>query len=89
MLKRSLIRSGAMIGSVSLYLLSLFLLLALLSYHPSDPSLNTVAGGFAQNVMQTPGAYTSDFLLWLLGVPAALLLPLILVCARACGAIRT
>ncbi|AUW56938.1 cell division protein FtsK [Sphingobium sp. SCG-1] len=82
MLKRSLIRSGAMIGSIALYLFSLFLLLALLSYHPSDPSLNTVAGGFAQNVMQTPGAYTSDFLLWLLGVPAALLLPLILVCAR-------
>ncbi|MES1984343.1 MAG: DNA translocase FtsK 4TM domain-containing protein [Pseudomonadota bacterium] len=82
MLKRSLIRSGALIGASALYVLSLFLLLALLSYHPSDPSLNTVAGGFAQNVMQTPGAYTSDFLLWLLGVPAALLLPLILVCAR-------
>ncbi len=44
--------------------------------------MNTVAGGAAQNVMQTSGAYTADFLLWLLGVPGALLLPLILVCAR-------
>ncbi|CAN5145722.1 hypothetical protein BH10PSE12_BH10PSE12_16810 [soil metagenome] len=82
MLKRSLIRSGALIGSLGLVAVTLFLALALLSYAPSDPSMNTVAGGNARNIMQTPGAYTADFLLWLFGVPVALALPLMLVCAR-------
>ncbi|WP_336966152.1 DNA translocase FtsK [Sphingobium aquiterrae] len=82
MLKRSLIRSGALIGAIALVLGALFLTLALLSYAPSDPSMNTVSGGAAQNLMRTPGAYLADALLWLLGVPVALLLPLMLVCAR-------
>ncbi|MGE4321424.1 MAG: DNA translocase FtsK 4TM domain-containing protein [Sphingobium sp.] len=82
MLKRSLIRSGALIGAVALMLATLFLILALLSYTPSDPSMNTVAGDHVRNVMQLPGAWTADFLLWLLGVPVALLLPLLAITAR-------
>ncbi|MET0371599.1 MAG: DNA translocase FtsK 4TM domain-containing protein [Sphingobium sp.] len=82
MLKRSLIRSGALIGAIALMLGTLFLALALLSYTPSDPSMNTVAGSEVRNVMQLPGAWIADFLLWLLGVPAALLLPLMAVTAR-------
>ncbi|EQB00087.1 FtsK/SpoIIIE family DNA translocase [Sphingobium baderi] len=82
MLKRSLIRSGALIGSIALLLATLFLALALLSYTPSDPSMNTVAGDQVRNVMQLPGAWTADFLLWLLGVPAALVLPLMAITAR-------
>lgn len=82
MLKRSLIRSGALIGSMALMLGTLFLALALLSYQPSDPSMNTVAGDHVQNVMQAPGAWTADFLLWLFGVPVALILPLMAITAR-------
>ncbi|MDF0545706.1 DNA translocase FtsK 4TM domain-containing protein [Sphingobium sp. H39-3-25] len=82
MLKRSLIRSGALIGAIALVLGAVFLALALLSYAPSDPSMNTVSGGTTQNLMRMPGAFVADALLWLLGVPAALLLPLLLVCAR-------
>ncbi|MCI4590863.1 DNA translocase FtsK 4TM domain-containing protein [Sphingobium sp. BYY-5] len=82
MLKRSLIRSGALIGAIALLLLTLFLALALLSYAPSDPSMNTVAGDHVANIMQAPGAWTADFLLWLLGVPVALILPLMAITAR-------
>ncbi|MBH1992533.1 MAG: DNA translocase FtsK 4TM domain-containing protein [Sphingomonadaceae bacterium] len=82
MLKRSLIRSGALIGSIALMLAMLFLAMALLSYAPSDPSMNTVAGDHVANIMQGPGAWTADFLLWLLGVPVALILPLMAVTAR-------
>ncbi|KKW93646.1 FtsK/SpoIIIE family DNA translocase [Sphingobium chungbukense] len=82
MLKRSLIRSGALIGSIALILATLFLALALLSYQPSDPSMNTVAGEQVQNIMQAPGAWVADFLLWLLGVPVALVLPLMAITAR-------
>ncbi|PZU57146.1 MAG: cell division protein FtsK [Sphingobium sp.] len=82
MLKRSLIRSGALIGALALFALTVFLALALLSYAPSDPSMNTVAGASTANMMREPGAYAADFLLWLFGVPAALLLPLLLVFGR-------
>jgi DNA segregation ATPase FtsK/SpoIIIE, S-DNA-T family len=82
MLKRSLIRSGALIGAITLLLATLFLALALLSYQPSDPSMNTVAGDHVQNIMQAPGAWVADFLLWLLGVPVALVLPLMAITAR-------
>ena len=82
MLKRSLLRSGALIGAIALVLATLFLALALLSYAPSDPSMNTVAGDHVANIMQAPGAWTADFLLWLLGVPVALLLPLMAITAR-------
>ena len=82
MLKRSLIRSGALIGAIALLLSTLFLALALLSYQPSDPSMNTVAGDHVQNIMQAPGAWVADFLLWLLGVPVALVLPLMAITAR-------
>ncbi|MGC4250087.1 MAG: DNA translocase FtsK 4TM domain-containing protein [Sphingobium sp.] len=82
MLKRSLIRSGALIGAISLMLATLFLALALLSYTPSDPSMNTVAGDHVRNIMQVPGAWVADFLLWLLGVPVALVLPLMAITAR-------
>lgn len=82
MLKRSLIRSSALIGAIALMLATLFLALALLSYAPSDPSMNTVAGDHVANIMAAPGAWAADFLLWLLGVPVALVLPLMAITAR-------
>lgn len=82
MLKRSLLRSGELIGSILLVCATIFLALALLSYQPTDASMNTVAGGPIANMMGAPGAWTADFLLWLMGVPGALLLPLMLVLAR-------
>jgi S-DNA-T family DNA segregation ATPase FtsK/SpoIIIE len=82
MLRRSLLRLGQIAASVLLCALAVFVTMALLGYHPSDPSMNTVAGpGFA-NLMGMPGAYASDFLLWLLGVPVGLIVPLMLISGR-------
>ncbi len=57
-----------------LLLASVLLFLALATYHPSDPSLNTAAGAAAvhavHNWIGIFGAYLSDMLLQLLGVTA-------------------
>ena len=45
--------------------------LALLSYHPGDPSLNTASGAAPENLMGVPGAYAADMLLQILGIGAA------------------
>jgi S-DNA-T family DNA segregation ATPase FtsK/SpoIIIE len=62
---------------------ALLLLLALLSYHPSDPSLNTAAipqititAHPAQNWIGVVGSWTSDLLLQTIGI-SALFLPLL------------
>jgi S-DNA-T family DNA segregation ATPase FtsK/SpoIIIE len=50
---------------------------ALATYRPTDPSLNTEAGGPVQNWLGAPGAWTADLLLTLFGPVSALLLPLL------------
>ncbi len=80
-LKRSAIRSGAMMGAIALGLGALVLTLLLASYHPSDPSLNTAAGGPARNIIGVPGAWISDALLSLMGPAACLFVPLLIVSA--------
>ncbi|NKB56191.1 MAG: cell division protein FtsK [Alphaproteobacteria bacterium] len=51
------------------------LLAALMSYHPSDPSLNTATGAPVQNLLGHAGAYVSDMMLQSLGLAGALLAP--------------
>ncbi|MEO7826296.1 MAG: DNA translocase FtsK 4TM domain-containing protein, partial [Allosphingosinicella sp.] len=62
---------GGAVGGVAL-----LLLLALVSYHSTDPSLNTAAAGPVRNWVGAPGAWFADLLLSLFGPPGALLLPL-------------
>ena len=79
--KRGAIRSGAVLGAIVLGLVALMLTLLLASYHPSDPSLNTAAGGPVRNLIGIPGAWISDGLLSLMGPGAALFVPLVIVAA--------
>ncbi len=74
-------RSGAILGSLGIIAATLMLGFALASYRPSDPSLMTAAAGPARNVLGAPGAWISDLLLTLFGLPAALLLPPLVVVA--------
>ena len=69
-------RTNEVTGMVLLVAASL-LFLALASYHPTDPSLNTVGGRRIHNWTGLVGASVSDVLLQLEGV-AAFLLPLLL-----------
>jgi S-DNA-T family DNA segregation ATPase FtsK/SpoIIIE len=70
-----------LIGAISLILGALVLGLALVSYKPSDPSLNTASDGSVQNLLGIPGAWLSDASLWAIGPAAGMFLPLILVAA--------
>src|SRR5687768_7565088 len=77
--RRAASRSGSLLAGLALSAVSLFALAALVSYRPSDPAINTEAAGPIRNWMGGAGAWTSDLLLMLMGPPAALLLPLLLV----------
>jgi len=70
---------GVMLGGAALVAAALLILLALISYSPSDPSLNTRAAGPVGNWLGGTGAWTADLLLSLMGPLAALLLPLMLL----------
>jgi S-DNA-T family DNA segregation ATPase FtsK/SpoIIIE len=78
-LRKGAKRSGTLLGGATLIVTAVLLLIALASYRPTDPSLNTAAAGPVQNWIGVPGAYASDLLLSLFGAPAGLLLPLIVV----------
>ncbi|OYW85666.1 MAG: hypothetical protein B7Z20_08665 [Sphingobium sp. 32-64-5] len=62
MLKRGLVRAAKLLGALALGIFVVFLALALLSYHASDPSMNTVAGTPPRNMMGIAGSYAADFL---------------------------
>jgi S-DNA-T family DNA segregation ATPase FtsK/SpoIIIE len=81
--RRSLARAGQLAGASLLFAAMLFLALALVSYHQTDPSFSTAAAeGRASNWMGVPGAYAADAALVAFGVVAALLLPLLYAFAR-------
>ena len=74
-------RLNEMLGLIVLVVAGL-LLLALVSYTPSDPSFNTVSGGatshLAHNWTGLVGAYTADLLLQTLGI-AIFFVPLVML----------
>ena len=76
-MKKGMRRTAALLGGAMLGALALLLLLALVSYRPTDPSLDTAAAGPVRNWIGAPGAYAADLLLALFGPPAVLLLPLL------------
>jgi S-DNA-T family DNA segregation ATPase FtsK/SpoIIIE len=78
-MKRGMRRSWALLIGGGLGAAALLVLLALVSYRPTDPSLNTAAAGPVRNWVGAPGAWSADLLLSLFGPPVALLLPLLLL----------
>ena len=74
--RKAVRRTGSLLGGGALIVVTLLALLALVTYHPSDPSPNTAAGGPVANWAGAPGAWLADILLSLFGPPVVLLLPL-------------
>jgi S-DNA-T family DNA segregation ATPase FtsK/SpoIIIE len=72
-------RSTSLLGGIALSAAAVFALVALVTYRPSDPALNTAAAGPVGNWMGGAGAWVSDLLLSLMGPPVGLLLPLLFV----------
>ena len=76
-------RRAAEIGGAGLLLAGMvFLALALVSYHQTDPSGSTAAGGPPANWMGAPGAWAAERALFLFGPVSVLFLPLLYVGAR-------
>src|SRR5947209_12575216 len=75
--KKGVRRTWAVLGGGAMGAAALLAALALASYHPTDPSLNTAAAGPVRNWIGAPGAWTADLLLSLWGLVSVLLLPLI------------
>jgi len=76
-------RRAAEIGGAGLLLAGMvFLALALVSYHQTDPSGSTAAAGPPANWMGTVGAWVAERVLFLFGPIAVLFLPLLYVGAR-------
>ena len=81
-LRRALRRSSEIGGAVLLFAGMVFLALAMASYHQTDPSASTAAGGEVRNWMGPLGAWAAERVLFLFGPVAVLLLPLLYVFAR-------
>ncbi len=81
-MKRAARRSAEIGGAIALGLGMVFLALALVSYHQTDPSVSTAAGGPAVNWMGGTGAWAAERALFLFGPVAVLFLPLLYVFAR-------
>ncbi len=84
--KRSVLPDGAIVflnkrfkelTGVLIALLACSICFALMSYNPTDPSLNTAANKLFSNWLGLPGALVSDFLFQTVGI-ASFLLPAIL-----------
>ncbi len=74
--RASAVRSSALIGAIALFLATLLIVVALVSYHSGDPSLNTASGTAPENMLGLPGAWIADLLLALFGPAVVLLLPI-------------
>jgi len=80
--RRSLRRALQLSGAGLLFAATLFLALALVSYHQTDPSASTAAGDQVANWMGRPGAWAAERALFLFGIASALFLPLLYAFAR-------
>jgi S-DNA-T family DNA segregation ATPase FtsK/SpoIIIE len=81
-MRRALRRSAEIGGAIALFAGMVFLAAALVSYHQTDPSASTAAGGPIANWMGAPGAWIAERALFLFGPVAVLFLPLLYVFAR-------
>ncbi|MXP26345.1 DNA translocase FtsK [Altererythrobacter indicus] len=80
--RRSVRRALQLGGAAILFLAAIFLALALISYHQTDPSPSTAAaGGGVENWMGLAGAWASERALFFFGPVSILLLPLLYVFA--------
>jgi len=62
------------LGGLTLFVLAGLFAAALLTYAPSDPSLNNVSDSHVTNVLGLPGAYLADASLQAIGVAAAVVI---------------
>ncbi len=72
-------RVGTVAVGIAVIVVALAVAVALLTYHPGDPSFDTVTGTDARNALGGVGAWIADALLMLVGWAAGALLPMAVV----------
>ena len=81
-LRQTSTRAAQIGGALVFFAATAFLAIALITYHQTDPSASTAAGGPVENWMGTAGAWVADFALMLVGPACVLFLPLLYVFGR-------
>ncbi|MEP7222561.1 MAG: DNA translocase FtsK 4TM domain-containing protein, partial [Novosphingobium sp.] len=81
-MRRAVRRSSEMGAAILLLAGVVFLALALVSYHQTDPSPSTAAGGVPLNWMGAAGAWAADAALLGFGLVSVLFLPLMFIASR-------
>ncbi len=79
-------RSGWAMAGMGIMAVAIAAALALITYHPGDPSLNTATDAAARNWLGTPGAMFADAMLQSLGAAAAV--PVLVVFAWGVRVLR-
>lgn len=82
MIRLSLMRSGTLIGAIALGLFSVIYTVSLLSYASEDNAFNSAASDAPHNLLGSMGAYIADGALLVFGLPAILILPLMIIFTR-------
>ncbi|MBN8809029.1 MAG: DNA translocase FtsK 4TM domain-containing protein [Sphingomonas sp.] len=67
-------RGWALVRAIAVFVVTVALGAALVTYHSGDPSLSTAAGGPAENLLGNPGAFVADLAFAVFGLPVAALL---------------
>ena len=81
-LRQLIKRQAKRIFGIFIFLLAIYLIISLISWHPNDPSFNNHNNGLIQNFMGTTGAVISDLMLQAIGLGSfALISMLILISA--------
>lgn len=83
--KRELTKEGT---GIFLFFLSLFLLLSFLSFDPQDPGLFTSSSNQVKNILGPVGSWTADLFFGLFGLPAYLLIALLLIASYRLFVVR-
>ncbi|WP_333573530.1 DNA translocase FtsK [Sphingomonas sp.] len=81
-MKAGVRRGGFVLAGTALFVVTVAIVLALVSYHASDPALNTASAGPARNWLGGVGAWVADILFTLVGLPVLLLAPVGLLAAH-------
>jgi len=76
LVRQSILRSGALIAAAAMAFAAAFYAISVLSYSPADRAFNSASAAASHNWLGQTGAYLGDGALFLFGLPAILLVPL-------------
>ena len=77
-LRQLIKRQAKRIFGIFIFLLAIYLIISLISWHPNDPSFNNHNNGLIQNFLGTSGAVISDLMLQAIGLGSFALISMLI-----------